>query len=381
MGAVWRARNVALDVPVALKLIRSTSNREVLQNRLLQEARAAAKLGHPAIVRVFDVGKTEHGDPFIVMELLQGESLGSVIATTGRIAATRAVQLLLPIADALSMAHAKRIVHRDLKPDNVFICKGDGQIQPKLVDFGIAKLDKGEGTFTTQAGAVVGSPEYMSPEQARGEDDLDLRTDVWSFCVVLYEALTGQIPFKAANYHALLLMIVESTPPTIQSLAAGDAELSAIIERGMSKNREQRWGSMRELGRALADWLLAQGIREDACGVSLESKWGFEAVPSGIRGSGIVPSGASTMPPPSVLTAPRWTRSLFAKYRGRSRQVYAAVGALALLVVVTAVVIKQSTVSQLGNSAPIASLSGASAAEAPLGNPCVGCGARSLFVD
>ena len=252
MGAVWRARNVALELPVALKLIRSSSNRENLQNRLLQEARAAAKLGHPAIVRVFDVGKTEHGDPFIVMELLQGESLGSVIATSGRIAATRAVQLLLPIADALSMAHAKRIVHRDLKPDNVFICKGDGQIQPKLVDFGIAKLDKGEGTFTTQAGAVLGSPEYMSPEQARGEDDLDLRTDVWSFCVVLYEALTGQLPFKAANYHALLLMIVESTPPNIQSLAAGDAELSAIIER----RHEQ--GSRAALG-------LDEGARSSAC--------------------------------------------------------------------------------------------------------------------
>jgi len=279
------------------------------------------------------------------------------------------VQLLLPIADALSMAHAKRIVHRDLKPDNVFICKGDGQIQPKLVDFGIAKLEKGEGTFTTQAGAVVGSPEYMSPEQARGQEDLDLRTDVWSFCVVLYEALTGQLPFKAANYHALLLMIVESTPPTIQSLAAGDAELSAIIERGMSKDREQRWSSMRELGRALADWLLAQGIREDACGVSLEGKWGFEAVPSGIRGSGVVPSGASTVPPPSELTAPRWTRSLFGKHRGRSRQIYAAVGALALVVAAKAVLIKQSTVSQLGNSAPIASLSGVSAAERPSATP------------
>ena len=159
MGAVWRARNTSLDSPVAIKLIRTGLNRETLGTRLLQEARAAAKLGHPAIVRVFDVGHTEHGDPFIVMELLHGESFGSLLLATNRMPATRAVQLLLPIADALSAAHGKRIVHRDLKPDNVFISNNEGQIQPKLVDFGIAKLEKRDGgSLLTQAGAGARQP-------------------------------------------------------------------------------------------------------------------------------------------------------------------------------------------------------------------------------
>jgi eukaryotic-like serine/threonine-protein kinase len=352
MGAVWRARNLGLDLPVAIKVIRGDLNREVLQIRLLQEARAAAKLGHPAIVRVFDVGKTQHGDPFIVMELLQGETLGSLLASSGRLSSTGAVQLLLPIADALSMAHSKRIVHRDLKPDNIFICKSEGQIQPKLVDFGIAKVDKRDGgSFTTQVGAVLGSPEYMSPEQARGEDDLDLRTDVWSFCVVLYEAVTGELPFKGANYNALLRMIVESAPPTLKSLAAGNAELSAIIEQGMSKDRERRWGSMGELGRALATWLVAQGIQEDACGVSLESKWldratgmharpfgdgsssELEAMPqSGVRGARIARGAAATQPPPGQTIPPMSTPWSPAVGRPGGRAVYAVLGAVALLV-------------------------------------------------
>src|SRR5215212_5744228 len=135
MGAVFRARNVTIDLPVAIKLIRTDLNRELLSGRLLQEARAAAKLSHPAIVRVFDVGQTANGDPFIVMELLEGESLSTIIDREGRLPATRAVQLLLPIADALAAAHAKGFVHRDVKPDNVFVVQDEGALQPKLVDF------------------------------------------------------------------------------------------------------------------------------------------------------------------------------------------------------------------------------------------------------
>src|SRR5688572_19632520 len=163
MGSVWRARNTALDAPVAIKLIRADLNRDTLGVRLLQEARAAAKLGHPAIVRVFDVGQTERGDPFIVMELLEGHSFGSVL-TQGRVPPIQAVQTLLPIADALARAHAKGIVHRDLKPDNVFLVTDDERVQPKLVDFGIVKVEQRDGgSHLTQVGTVLGSPEYMSP--------------------------------------------------------------------------------------------------------------------------------------------------------------------------------------------------------------------------
>jgi len=242
MGAVWRAKNVALESPVAIKVLRPAGDRALLRGRLLQEARAAAKLRHPAIVKVFDVGQTESGDPFIVMELLQGDSLGKIIERDGRLSSIQAVRLLLPICDALWLSHTKGIVHRDLKPDNVFVVQHEGAIQPTLLDFGIVKVQEREGeSHLTKAGDVLGSPDYMSPEQARGLDDVNHLTDVWSFAVVLYEAIAGRTPFKGANYNALLRQIVEEIPPTLQELTVADADLSAIVEKGMSKAPEQRY--------------------------------------------------------------------------------------------------------------------------------------------
>jgi serine/threonine-protein kinase len=192
----------------------------------------------------------------------------------GRLTSVRAVQLLLPIADALSAAHAKGFVHRDVKPDNVFVVVDDEQLQPKLVDFGIVKLAQHDkDSQLTQVGTVLGSPDYMSPEQARGLENIDPRSDVWSFSVMLYEAVAGQTPFSSTNYNALLRMIVEDEPASLQGLYAGDAELSAIVGQGLSKDPAQRFQSMSHLGRALAQWLVSQGISEDACGVSLEAKW------------------------------------------------------------------------------------------------------------
>ncbi|HEX2874975.1 MAG TPA: serine/threonine-protein kinase [Polyangiaceae bacterium] len=274
MGAVWRARNIALDSPVAIKVVHASGDQALLRGRLMQEARAAAKLTHPAIVQVFDVGQTKTGDPFIVMELLRGDSLGQLLKLEGRLPAVQAVRTLLPIADALWLAHSKGIVHRDLKPDNVFIVQHDDAIQPKLVDFGIVKQQGADvESQLTNPGDVLGSPDYMSPEQARGQDDVNLLTDVWSFCVVLYEAVAGRTPFIGANYNALLRKIVEETPPTLRELAAGDDELSQIVARGLSKQADQRFTSMGELGRALAQWLVRQGATEDICGSTLEAKW------------------------------------------------------------------------------------------------------------
>ncbi|HVY26416.1 MAG TPA: protein kinase [Polyangiaceae bacterium] len=349
MGAVFRARNTSLDMQVALKLLRADMNRGLLAGRLLQEARAAAKLAHPAIVRVFDVGQTALGDPFIVMELLEGETLAMMIDRERGLAPIHAVQLLLPLADALSAAHAKGLVHRDFKPDNVMLVASDeGTVQPKLLDFGIVKSAHPDENQLSDGDSVVGSPDYMSPEQARGLEQIDARSDLWSFSVVLYEVMAGVPPFQASDYTSLLRMIVQDEPQTLKDRGVADHALSYIVSRGLSKDPMARYASVSQMGMALAAWLLDQGITEDACGVSVEKKWlarstdpdiarkswppqRFEKT-SGIRKVDIGFNDArslSTLPPSSL--APTVESSVSAQ-RGPSRARYAfGLVALALL--------------------------------------------------
>jgi serine/threonine protein kinase len=275
MGAVWLANNATLDVAVAVKLVRREMATPEAAARLLLEARASARLEHPSIVRVFDFGETEHHDPFIVMEFLDGETLGQVLLRQGRIPAVNAVRTLLPVADALVLAHGQGIVHRDLKPDNVVLVgSSNGIVTPKLVDFGIAKLrDAGTTTGVTVAGTVLGSPDYMSPEQARGEVDVDARTDVWAFSVMLYETVSGVRPFEGVNYNALLTSIQRDQPQPLTDHAAGNAELWTVVSRGLAKDPENRWQSMHDLGVALAIWCLEQDVLTDIGEGSIEAHW------------------------------------------------------------------------------------------------------------
>jgi len=275
MGAVWRAHHLQLDLPVALKVLRGDGPKnEVLSERLRIEARAAARLVHPAIVRVLDVDSTEAGDPFIVMELLDGESLASVLER-GLLSGEGAVQTLLPIAEALVLAHAKGIIHRDLKPHNVFLAKDGERVQPKLLDFGIAKLTASPmpAGNLTETGILLGSPDYMCPEQARGRNDVDHRADIWQFCVVLYEAVSGHTPFDGDNYNALMRAIVEDDPTPLQLSNSLDQRLVDVIFWGLAKDRADRPSTVHELGGALAQWLLDRGVTEDVCGTSLSAKW------------------------------------------------------------------------------------------------------------
>jgi len=275
MGVVWVAHSLVLGVDVALKMIRASATGSAVASRMAREAHAAARMGHPALVRVFDFGWTSRGDPYLVMELVQGETLFTMLNREQRINPIRAVQMLLPIADGLRLAHDKHIVHRDIKPDNILLATDAlGRVQPKLFDFGIAKVEPNahDGKLT-QVGAVLGSPEYMSPEQALGSDDVDGRTDVWSLAIVLYELVTGVVPFSKSNYNALIQAIIHDEPTPMPEDTAGDASLWQIIERGLAKRPSQRWSDMTEFGEALALWLYERGIKEDLSGNSIRAVW------------------------------------------------------------------------------------------------------------
>jgi eukaryotic-like serine/threonine-protein kinase len=271
MGAVWVGHNNVLDVHCALKLLELGASSQQAQ-RLLDEARAAAKLGHPNIVRMLDYGETPRGDPFIAMELLDGEDLAQLMERLGTLPALEAVQLLLPIAHALGTAHAKGIVHRDVKPENIFLAKDEvATTMPKLLDFGIVRQMANPRRLTLD-GAVLGTPDYMSPEQARGQATTG-QTDLWGFGVVLFELIAGRRPFEADNYNSLMRQIIEDKPPTLAELGRADEELSAIVGRALAKSQDSRWLSMRELGEELALWLEGHGVHDDVAGTSLRRSW------------------------------------------------------------------------------------------------------------
>ena len=275
MGTVWVAQQVVLDIPVALKLIpiRQKLNPEVLAARILQEARAAAKIAHPAICRAFDFGETDFGDPYVVSTLLHGETLGDVLDAERLLPATRAVQLLLPIIEGLVAAHSQGIVHRDVKPDNILLSRDvSGRILPKLLDFGIARFVQSDLGLTAD-GRLLGTPQYMAPEQARGEAGADVRTDVWSVCVVLYEMVAGRRPFDADNYNAVLWSILHEPAFPLANAGAAAASLWPILERGLEKDIDERWESMQALGEELAGWAHRQGVKEDVYGTRLRSTW------------------------------------------------------------------------------------------------------------
>lgn len=275
MGVVWEARSLALEVDVALKLLRVGGSAASMASRMAREAHAAARLAHPALVRVFDFGMTDRGHPFLVMELVQGETLCRILASEGRMGAIRAVQTLLPVADGLRCAHDQGIIHRDVKPENLFIAKDSfGRLQPKLIDFGIARIGPYAADHRlTQEGVVMGSPAYMSPEQALGHEGIDGRSDLWALCVMLYEMIAGQMPFKNKNYNALVQAILHEDPVPTHLLGAGDAELWRIISKGLAKAPAERYASATELGGALALWLYQHGVKEDVCGNSIRALW------------------------------------------------------------------------------------------------------------
>jgi len=251
-GAVYEALRQPLKKRTALKVLHPefVRHQEVVA-RFLQEAETVAQLDHPHIVGVFDVG-VQGGVPFIAMEFLDGEPLASRLEREGKLATTTAVDLMLAVFSAVSTVHEKGIIHRDLKPDNIFLARpATGGVQPKLLDFGIAKV-RDVGKALTRTNAVLGTPFYMSPEQAEESKNISNAADQWSLSVILYEAITGAKAFDGDSLLALLNSICfHPTPdPRTQDPSVHPAMASALM-RAMSKKAADRFPSVRDFGRAI----------------------------------------------------------------------------------------------------------------------------------
>lgn len=245
MGEVWIARHVELDVDVAVKFMMVDAAEGKAGARFRVEARAAAQLKTPHVVRVYDYG-THSGSPYLAMELLDGEDLQARIDREGKLAPEVALGIAEQACKALAIAHSAGIVHRDIKPSNLFLAREGGDEVLKVLDFGIAKQAQPDGAITSQ-GVLLGSPAYMSPEQARGHD-VDLRSDLWSFAVVLYELLTGDSPFSGATVGDAIAKICWEPLPQI-TVARPDLppRYSAFFERSLARDRRERYPSADDL--------------------------------------------------------------------------------------------------------------------------------------
>jgi serine/threonine-protein kinase len=352
MARVWRATDLTLARAVAVKFLflREDRDRRTMIDRFLREARIAAAVRHANVVDLLDFGTTEDGRPFMVMELLEGESLEARLQREPTLTLKELVGVMAAVLDGLAAVHRAGIVHRDLKPGNIFLLDLDGEVRPKLLDFGVSReTDPSSGrrsALTTSDGYLVGTPEYMSPEQARGLKDVDWRTDLYSMGVVLYEALTGRLPFVCDAVGDLIIEIVAGSAPEVADLRPEVGRgLSEVVARAMRTKREDRFQTAREMRDALlaaAEESLGYGVRESlpmAVPVRRTSvsgprpvrsskpsgdgpstldallPWGPSAVPAGLPSGDATPTSSAPkrahsveteLPPTAPSARPRW---------------------------------------------------------------------------
>ena len=260
MGSVWEGRHASLGTAVAIKFIDTEHSRSrEAQSRFVHEARAAARIQSRHAVQILDHGVTDEGRAYMVMELLVGEALDKRIDRLGRISLESTARILGQVCRALQRAHDCGIVHRDLKPDNVFLVRSSDEDEEiaKVLDFGVAKITSNPGdtrlTSSTKTGAVLGTPYYMSPEQARGLRTIDWRTDLWSLGVIAYECVTGVLPFDGESVGDLLVKIC-TAPVPIPSAKVSELPVAfdTWFARALDREPTQRFESATELADSLA---------------------------------------------------------------------------------------------------------------------------------
>jgi hypothetical protein len=256
MGTVYLAEHVKMGRKAALKVMNPGMNSDPdAIARFNREAANASRLNHPNVCGIYDFGETPEGLIYLAMEFIEGESLTSLIAKNGALPAPRAASIIHQAADALAVAHDYGIVHRDLKPDNIMIAKGrDNTDLVKVVDFGIAKASSSDAQKVTKTGLVVGTPEYMSPEQLAG-DKLDGRSDIYSLGLVAFNCLTGKLPFPSNSAQEAMIMRLTDQPKTLAEMkpdVAWPAELQAVMDKALARDADERYAKASEFGRDIA---------------------------------------------------------------------------------------------------------------------------------
>jgi len=254
MGAVFVARNALTGKRVAIKWLLPEHAASVTRERLLREAQIASSIDHPNVVDIYDVGE-HHGGLFLVMEYLRGRPLSEVLAERGRLEPDELIALLVPAMRGVHAAHLAGVIHRDLKPENIILSESDGQIVPKVLDFGVSKTNAASqlaSSSLTRTGALVGTPHYMALEQVDGSNAIDTRTDVYAFGVLFYRGLTGHFPFDGTSLGEVILKIGTKEAAPMRMLRPElPGGLDAVVLRALSRDRHKRFKDLEELARAL----------------------------------------------------------------------------------------------------------------------------------
>jgi tRNA A-37 threonylcarbamoyl transferase component Bud32 len=271
MGAVYEGENTRIHRRVAIKVLHANlAQTGEAVARFEREAQAAGRIGSEHIVEVLDLGNLPNGDRYMVMEFMDGDSLSGRIRARGRLAPAEIQPIMSQLLEALAAAHGAGIIHRDLKPDNVYLLRSRAGKADfvKLLDFGISKFNQLSGDSAmsmTRTGSVMGTPYYMAPEQAKGARNLDQRVDLYSAGVILYEAVTGEVPFNADTFNELLFKIVLETARPVEAVVPGiDPGFAAIVGKSMARDPNLRFQTAAEFQQALEQWARGAGLQVPA---------------------------------------------------------------------------------------------------------------------
>jgi serine/threonine protein kinase len=280
MGAVYEAENLRIRRRVAIKILHpQIAQKADTLRRFEREAQAAGRIGSKHIIEVLDLGELSDGSRFMVMEFLDGTTLDQRIRSKGRLTPEDATPIIAQLLEGLGAAHEAGIIHRDLKPANIFLTSNRGAVDfVKILDFGVSKFNVlNEEMSMTSTGAVLGTPYYMSPEQAKGSRQVDPRSDLYAVGVILYECITGQVPFSAETFNELIFRIVLESPPPVESFVPNlDSAFTALIHKAMAREANERFQTAAEFRMAILKWAEAA-----TSGPVLPSMLGLSPKPGG----------------------------------------------------------------------------------------------------